>query len=52
MYVNISGFQAIERVKKVHHTTVINRVKEVVQREQGTGNREQKKLMFKNMRLK
>jgi hypothetical protein len=25
---------------------------EVFQREQGTGNREQEKLMFKNMRLK
>lgn len=24
MYVNGSGFRAIERVKKVHHTTVIN----------------------------
>jgi transposase-like protein len=29
MYVNGSGFRAIERVKKVHHTTVINWVKEV-----------------------
>ena len=29
MYVNDSGFRAIERVKKVHHTTVINWVKEV-----------------------
>jgi transposase-like protein len=28
MYVNGSGFRAIERVKKVHHTTVINWVKE------------------------
>lgn len=27
MYVNGSGFRAIERVKKVHHTTVINWVK-------------------------
>ena len=29
MYVNGSGFRAIERVKNVHHTTVINWVKEV-----------------------
>lgn len=29
MYVNGCGFRAIERVKKVHHTTVINWVKEV-----------------------
>ena len=29
MYVNGSGFRAIEQVKKVHHTTVINWVKEV-----------------------
>jgi transposase-like protein len=29
MYVNGSGFRAIERVKKVHHTTVINWVKEI-----------------------
>ena len=29
MYVNGLGFRAIERVKKVHHTTVINWVKEV-----------------------
>jgi len=29
MYVNGSGFRAIERVKKVHHTTVINWVKEL-----------------------
>ncbi len=29
MYVNGSGFRAIERVKKVHHTTVINWVREV-----------------------
>ena len=29
MYVNGSGFRAIERVKKVHHTTVINWVKQV-----------------------
>lgn len=29
MYVNGLGFCAIERVKKVHHTTVINWVKEV-----------------------
>ncbi len=29
MYVNGYGFQAIERVKNVHHTTVINWVKEV-----------------------
>lgn len=27
MYVNGSGFRAIERVKKVHHTTIINWVK-------------------------
>jgi len=27
MYVNGMGFRAIERVKKVHHTTVINWVK-------------------------
>lgn len=30
MYVNGSGFRAIERVKKVYHTTVINWVKQVV----------------------
>ncbi len=29
MYVNQSGFRAIERVKGVHHTTVINWVKQV-----------------------
>ncbi len=29
MYVNGSGFRAIERVKKVHHTTVINWVREM-----------------------
>ena len=29
MYVNGNGFRAIERVKKVHHTTVINWVKQV-----------------------
>ena len=29
MYVNGSGFRAIERVKKVHHTTVINWVKDL-----------------------
>lgn len=29
MYVNGSGFRAIERVKGVHHTTVINWVKQV-----------------------
>lgn len=29
MYVNGCGFRAIERVKKVHHTTVINWVREV-----------------------
>lgn len=29
MYVNGLGFRAIERVKKVHHTTVINWVKQV-----------------------
>lgn len=29
MYVNGSGFRAIERVKKVHHTTVINWVREL-----------------------
>lgn len=29
MYVNGSGFRAIEPVKKVHHTTVINWVKEI-----------------------
>ncbi len=29
MYVNGSGFRAIERVKKVHHTTVINWVRQV-----------------------
>lgn len=28
MYVNGSGFRAIERVKKVHHTTVISWVKQ------------------------
>ena len=28
MYVNGSGFRAIERVKKVHNTTVINWVKQ------------------------
>jgi transposase-like protein len=27
MYVNGSGFRAIERVKKIHHTTIINWVK-------------------------
>lgn len=29
MYVNGTGFRAIERVKKVHHTTIINWVKQV-----------------------
>jgi transposase-like protein len=29
MYVNGMGFRAIERVKRVHHTTIINWVKEV-----------------------
>jgi transposase-like protein len=29
MYTNGSGFRAIERVKKVHHTTVIHWVKQV-----------------------
>ncbi|PMB25132.1 hypothetical protein CEN46_06400 [Fischerella thermalis CCMEE 5318] len=29
MYVNGSGFRAIERVKKVHHTTVILWVKQI-----------------------
>ena len=29
MYVNGMGFRAIERVKNVHHTTIINWVKEV-----------------------
>jgi transposase-like protein len=29
MYVNGMGFRAIERVKKVHHTTIINWVKTV-----------------------
>ncbi|MBD2535934.1 IS1 family transposase [Nostoc flagelliforme FACHB-838] len=29
MYVNGSGFRAIERVKKVHHTTIINWVKTI-----------------------
>ena len=29
MYVNGLGFRAIERLKKVHHTTVINWVREV-----------------------
>lgn len=29
MYVNGLGFRAIERVKKVHHTTVINWVREI-----------------------
>jgi hypothetical protein len=29
MYVNGSGFRAIERVKGVHHTTVITWVKQV-----------------------
>ncbi len=29
MYVNGLGFRAIERVKKVHHTTVINWVREL-----------------------
>ena len=29
MYVNGMGFRAIERVKKVHHTTVINWVRQV-----------------------
>lgn len=29
MYVNSSSFCAIERVKKVHHTTVINSVREL-----------------------
>ncbi len=29
MYVNGMGFRDIERVKKVHHTTIINWVKQV-----------------------
>ncbi len=29
MYVNGSGFRAIERVKKVHHTTIISWVKQI-----------------------
>jgi hypothetical protein len=29
MYVNGMGFRAIERVKGVHHTTIINWVKQV-----------------------
>jgi hypothetical protein len=29
MYVNGLGFRAIERVKNVHHTTIINWVKQV-----------------------
>ena len=29
MYVNVSAFRAIERVKKVHHTTVIYWVKQI-----------------------
>lgn len=29
MYVNGTGFRAIERVKKIHHTTIINWVKKV-----------------------
>ncbi len=29
MYVNGSGFRAIERVKKVHHTTIITWVKKI-----------------------
>ncbi len=29
MYVNGCGFRAIERVKKVHHTTIINWVKTI-----------------------
>jgi hypothetical protein len=29
MYVNGMGFRAIERVKNVHHTTIINWVKQV-----------------------
>ncbi len=29
MYVNGSGFRAIERVKKVHHTTIIYWVKQI-----------------------
>ncbi len=29
MYVNGSGFRAIERVKKVHHTTVLNWVRQL-----------------------
>jgi hypothetical protein len=32
MYVNGSGFRAIERVKGVHHTTVITWVKQVAER--------------------
>jgi transposase-like protein len=31
MYVNGMGFRAIARVKKIHHTTVINWVKQVAQ---------------------
>ena len=29
MYVNGMGFRAIERIKGVHHTTIINWVKQV-----------------------
>ncbi len=29
MYVNGMGFLAIERIKKVHHTSIINWVKQV-----------------------
>jgi hypothetical protein len=31
MYVNGLGFRAIERVKNVHHTTIMNWVKQVVE---------------------
>jgi hypothetical protein len=39
VYQNLNTFQQ----RKINH---------LIQREQGTGNREQEKLMFKNMRLK
>ena len=32
MYINGMGFRAIERVKGVHHTTIINWIKDVGQR--------------------
>lgn len=37
MYVNQAGFRAIERVKGVHHTTVITWVKQVVKLLQPAG---------------